>query len=105
MTRDPWKLRTLSEDIDKKTAELSSLYSKLEESLEKKAAALKTEFQNSSKDMKETKAEKTELANFITEINRQISAARNDLSAVSNKVKGMESGLSQKIIGYDKKSR
>ena len=96
------EVKTLSEDIDKKTAELSSLYSKLEESLEKKAAALKTEFQNSSKDMKETKAEKTELANFITEINRQISAARDDLSAVSNKVKGMEAGLSQKITDMTK---
>lgn len=96
------EIQNLSKDIDKKTAELSSLYSKLEESFEKKTSALKTEFQNSAKDMKETKAEKTEVANSITEINRQISAVRNDLSAVSNKVKGMEAGLAQKITEITK---
>lgn len=96
------EIQNLSKDIDKKTAELSSLYSKLEESFEKKTAALKTEFQNSVKDIKEIKAEKTEVANSITEINRQISAVRNDLSAVSNKVKGMEAGLAQKITEITK---
>ena len=96
------EVKNLSKDIDKKTAELSSLYSKLEESLEKRTSALRTEFQNSAKDMKETKAGKTEVANSITEINRQISAVRNDLSAVSNKVKGMEAGLSQKITDITK---
>jgi len=96
------EIQNLSKNIDKKTAELSSLYSKFEESFEKKTSALKTEFQNSAKDMKETKAEKTEVANSITEINRQISAVKNDLSAVSNKVKGMETGLAQKITEITK---
>lgn len=96
------EIQNLSKNIDKKTAELSSVYSKLEESFEKKTSVLKTEFQNSVKDVKEVKAEKTEVANAITEINRQISAVRNDLSAVSNKVKGMETGLSQKITEITK---
>jgi len=96
------EIQNLSKNIDKKTTELSSLYSKLEESFEKKTSALKIEFQNSAKDMQETKAEKTEVANSITEINRQISTVKNDLSAVSNKVKGMEAGLSQKIMDMTK---
>lgn len=96
------EIQNLSKNIDKKTAELSSHYSKFEESFEKKTSALKAEFQNSAKDMKENKAEKTEVANSITEINRQISAVKNDLSAVSNKVKGMEAGLSQKITDMTK---
>jgi chromosome segregation ATPase len=96
------EVKNLSKNIDKKTTELSSLYSKIEESFEKRTSALKTEFQNSVKDIKEAKAEKTEVANSIAEINRQISAVRNDLSAVSNKVKGMEAGLSQKITDITK---
>ena len=96
------EIQNLSKNIDKKTAELSSVYSKLEESFEKKTSVLKTEFQNSVKEVKEVKAEKTEVANSITEINRQISAVRNDLSAVSNKVKGMETGLLQKITEITK---
>ncbi len=96
------EVKNLSQNIDKKTAELSSQYAKLEASLDKKTAALKTEFQNLAKDMKETKAEKTEVANSIEEINRQISAARNDISAISTKVKAMEVGLSQKITEITK---
>lgn len=96
------EVNNLSKNIDKKTAELSSQYSKLEASFEKKTAALKTEFHNSAKDMKETKAEKTEVANSIEEINRQVSAVRNDLSAISNKVKAIEVGLSQKITEITK---
>ena len=96
------EIQNLSKNIDKKTAELSSYYSKVEESFEKRTSALKTEFQNSVKDIKEAKAEKTEVANSITEINKQISAVRNDLSAVSNKVKNMETGLAQKITEITK---
>ena len=96
------EIQNLSKNIDKKTAELSSNYSKIEESFEKRTSALKTEFQNSVKDIKEAKAEKTELANSIAEINKQISAVRNDLSAVSNKVKSMETGLAQKITDFTK---
>jgi len=96
------EIQNLSKNIDKKTAELSSHYSKIEESFEKRTSMLKTEFQNSVKDIKEAKAEKTEVANSITEINKQISAVRNDLSAVSNKVKNMETGLAQKITEITK---
>lgn len=96
------EVKNLSQNIDKKTAELSSQYAKLEALLDKKTAALKAEFQNLGKDLKETKAEKTEVANSIEEINRQISAARNDISAISTKVKSMEVGLSQRIIEITK---
>ncbi|RPH51807.1 MAG: hypothetical protein EHM85_05190 [Desulfobacteraceae bacterium] len=92
------EVRNLSKAIDKKTAELSSQYSKLEESFEKKTATLKTEFQNSVKDIKEEKAEKTEVVNSITGISRQISVLRNDLLAFSYKNKGMEAVFSQKIM-------
>jgi chromosome segregation ATPase len=96
------EVKNLSKDIDKKTAELSSHYSKFEESFEKKTSALKTEFQNSVKDVKEVKAEKTEVANSIAEINGQLSAVKNDLLAFSNRVKSMETGLSQKLTDMTK---
>ncbi len=91
------EVRQLSMNIDKKTSDLSSQYSSLQESFEKKTAALKSEFQNSIKEIKEAKAEKTEIANSTAEINRQITVFKNDLSAISNKSKGIESGFSQKI--------
>lgn len=98
------EIQTLSKNIDKKTIELSSLYSKLEESFERKISALdktgsvlKTDLQESVKEITAKKADKTEIASTVAEINKQISSVINDLSAVSNKVKGMDTNLSQKV--------
>ncbi|MDQ1329768.1 MAG: hypothetical protein QG578_30, partial [Thermodesulfobacteriota bacterium] len=46
------EVRNLSVNIDKKTSDLSAQYSHLQDSFEKKTAVLKTEFQNSIKDIK-----------------------------------------------------
>lgn len=98
------EIQTLSKNIDKKTVELSSLYTKLEGSFERKisaldktGSALKTDLQDSVKEITAKKADKTEIANTVAEINKQISLVRNDLSAVANKVKGMDTNLSQKV--------
>lgn len=91
------EVRNLSVNIDKKTSDLSAQYSHLQDSFEKKTAVFKTEFQNSIKDIKESKAEKTEMTNSAAEINRQLSVLKNDLTSFSNKAKSMEAGFSQKI--------
>jgi len=91
------EIQNLTNKMDKNTDELTSQYLKLQESLEKKTAAHEIELQNSIKDIKETKAEKTEIANSTTETNKRISALKNDISVYSNKIKGMEAGFSQKI--------
>jgi chromosome segregation ATPase len=96
------EVSNLSRNLDKRTSELSSQYSDLKTSFENKTAALKTEFHNSAKEIREAKADKSDVAITVDEIKKQISVIRTAVSAISINVKGVETGLTQKIADINK---
>jgi len=103
------EIQKLSKDFDKKISGLSSQYSKLEESFDKRMAtadktnySMKSHLENLIQKTQETKMDKTELASAISALNSQISNLKTDLSAVSGKIKDTNTNLSQKISDLSK---
>lgn len=105
------EVQNLSKNIDKKTAEFSSLYSKLEDSFEKKISAvdkmglsLKTELKNSVNEIKkETNDNEAKITNSVVQINKQLSAAQKDISVASGKIKDAGADASLKISNITEK--
>ncbi|MGB5157372.1 MAG: hypothetical protein WBN77_08035 [Desulfobacterales bacterium] len=116
------EVRNLSKTIDKKTAEYSSLYSRLDDSFKKKLSdvdkmglslknnidkmgvSLETELKNSVNEInKEAKDKDAKITNYIADINKQLTAAQKDVSAVSGKIKDVNSDVSLKVSGITDK--
>ncbi len=105
------EVKNLSKNIDKKTAEFSSLYSKLEDSFEKKLSgvdkmglSLKSELINSVNEIKkEAKDNNAKTTNSIAQINQQFSAAQKDIIMISGKIKDVGTEVSSKISNINDK--
>ncbi|MFH2044912.1 MAG: hypothetical protein ABIK92_07180 [Pseudomonadota bacterium] len=116
------EVKNLSKTIDSKTAEFSALYSKLEESLEKKISAVNNMERSLKKELdktvnrikkettksvdeikKEAKNNESKLTNSITQISQQINTAQKDIAVVTSKIKNTDNDLSLKISSINQK--
>ncbi len=116
------EVQNLSKTIDKKTAEFSSLYSKLEDSFEKKISSvekmglsLKKELKNTVNEIKketndsvyeikkEAKDNESKITNSIMQINKQLTGTQKDISEISGKIKDAGNDTSLKISSINEK--